>query len=137
MASEAIRQFNPSDYVEMIRGKIRGVLLEVVPDEQWDEMIRKEIQTFFELRTEDRSYGYSVRTSGFRMACEDILKREVQERVLAALKSPEWDGYWDGQRQTIGPKLAELLQQQAAGIFNAWLGSVLQGVLHGMQIVRP
>ncbi len=139
-ADQAIKPFDPKDYVEALRAKIRGALLEIVPDAQRDAMIKAEIETFFELRKKEIFSSYSSRyimTSGFREACEDILRHEVQERCKAALASPEWAGYWDGQKRSVGPQLALLLQEHGDKILTKWMGDAMCAAVQAMQYAGP
>ena len=40
-------QYDPSKLMEMVRDKIRATYVSMIPEEQWTQMVKKEIDAFF------------------------------------------------------------------------------------------
>ena len=52
-----VTKFDPATYVDKVRDKIKQSLIDIIPDEQWNAMLKAEITMFFESRNERQSYG--------------------------------------------------------------------------------
>lgn len=44
--SESIAKFDPSSYVEATRARVKSALVELIPDEQWNAMLKQQIDAF-------------------------------------------------------------------------------------------
>lgn len=77
--SDQIEKVTFDNASQMLREKIRMAFVDAIPDEQWDEMIRKELTEFFE----NKRGGNDT----FRAACEQHLSKAAAEHVKAFIES--------------------------------------------------
>ena len=77
--STEIQEF---DLTTAIRNRVRGVIIDAIPDEQVDEMIRAEFQGFFKERKVN--YGRDVAPSRFA----ELIKKHIE--ALLNEKIREW-----------------------------------------------
>jgi hypothetical protein len=131
--------FKPSDYVEAIRGKIRSAMVDVIPDERWDEMVKAEVERFFDgkdVRVDN--WGNTVRTTtGFKELVQKLLAEEVSARMRAYFSSPEWTARWSGGHPVASEKVAEIVKEHAPEIIGRWLGAAVQSAITGMAGYQP
>lgn len=136
--SDQIAKFEPANYVEKLRDKMKSAICDIIPDEQWDAMLKAEIDGFFKERVQKDHWGNQdkVIPSSFHQAIEQVLSDECKNRVSEMLKSPEWTGYWDGQKQIAGAKIEEMVREQGVEILNRWLGAAIQQVVAQIGAIR-
>ena len=144
MNTDANKEFKPTDYVEALRAKIRTALVEIIPDEQWDKLIRLEIAYFFNEK-EINPYYYHARpelTSGFKETVRSILAGLVKERVQDYLNSPEWSEQWKptlgggGNTMLMSEGVSSVLRKYGLEIMQEWLGQGMQQILISMRNSR-
>ncbi len=128
-------KFDSQAYVNSIREKIRGHIVEAVPDEAWDAMIREEMDRFMTDRVVERS-GYSSREtipSGARQVIVRVMTADIEAKMKALLSSPEWAGQWTMDKVVAGELVGKLMVKHGGEIMNAWLETVMQQTLNGMR----
>lgn len=85
-AIEKPAPFDPSATINAIRDRIRGAMLDIIPDEQWDALIKAEMHAFMNDTVEKRSYGESVtRPAGFKIIVREMLEEDAKKRLTAVL----------------------------------------------------
>jgi hypothetical protein len=126
--TQAIEPFNPQSYAEKLRDKIKSALVDIVPDEQWERLIKAEIETFFRSTTRDtRSYQWTETVpSDFQSVTRRILTEEACKRVKEMLNEPEWTSVWADGRVLAGQKITDILVANAGPILAAWVGQSFQ-----------
>jgi hypothetical protein len=139
MTNKSIEPFKPTDYVEAVRAKIRTAIFEAVPSEQWDAMIKVEIEAFMKPKVERHQYNGSEKTipSGFSQLCQQILTEQVKARINTAMTKEGWDRVWDESGLGTSAKLEEFLHKHAGAVLNSWLGNVIQNIVEQIRNSRP
>lgn len=66
-----VQKFDPSTLMQGVKDRIKSEFVSLIPDEQWNEMVQKEINDFFK----EKDTGYSNRTyaSDFSILVRDIV----------------------------------------------------------------
>jgi hypothetical protein len=130
--SNELAHFNPSNYAEAIRQKIKIAMLEVIPEEQWRKMIEAEIRGYIEPRVGNRynfdsHRGLSEFEKDVRYACA----QEIEARMKAYFATPEWASEWDSDngRLKVGQKVEEFLLKNSSQILTSWLGQAFQNMI--------
>src|SRR3990172_11233815 len=123
MTTTEVTKFDPATYVDKVRDKIKQSLIDVIPDEQWNTMLKAEISGFFEHRTERDRWGGNETTikSEFHKIVRTVIEEETKKRVRELLNSPEWTSYWDGTKKQAGEEIARIARENGAMIFSKWL----------------
>jgi len=78
---------------EKLRDQIKTAFVELIPEDQWNDMVRKELETFFKERSvrEHGSYGDWIKApSRFNELVKEIFDAEVKNRVAWVIKSGHW-----------------------------------------------
>ena len=102
-----------NDIQARLREKIKVEFSGLVPDEQWDEIVRSAVSDF--LKTD------------LEAAVRHELGEEVARRIGDFFDSPEWIQHWqsDG-TYAAGEKVREIVKENAANLVGIMVGSALQ-----------
>lgn len=124
-----VETYDPATLAENLRTKIRLEIAELMPPNVWQELLRTEINKFLEPTTKRRGSGYSsysgTTPSGLETLVHGVLRDMLKEMLKKELSSPEWASFWDGQRQTMGPKMEQLVKDVAPDLMTALLKSAM------------
>lgn len=76
------KEFNTNDALNSIKDRIKDVYVSLIPEEQWNEMVKKEVHNYFE-RTNETPYGNNnqVRVSCFAKDVQSVLSEETKKRT--------------------------------------------------------
>lgn len=128
--AEEIQKFDPSTLMQGVKDRIKATFASLIPDEQWDQMVKKEVDDFFRLQT----VGYrSEQVSTFTLTVRDVLQKEVYKRVEEVLRSPEFSLEWTGSEMTLPDAIKSELINQAPRIFIASIEGMIAGVMQNMR----
>ncbi len=131
--STEVTKFDPATYVDKVRDKIKQSLIDVIPDEQWNAMLRAEISGFFENRVTTRYGEQTTHPSEFRRIAAVVIEEETKRRVREMLSGPEWASYWDGTRQQAGEEIAKIARENGAAILAKWLEAAIGQVISNIR----
>jgi hypothetical protein len=133
--STEVAKFDPAAYVDKVRDKIKQSLVDVIPDEQWNAMLKAEISSFFESRTERPAYSHEAREipSEFRRIVKTVVEEETKKRIRDMLATPEWTSYWDGTKQQAGEEIARIARDNGAAILAKWLEAAIGQVISSIR----
>lgn len=134
---EKPQPYDPNAAVEAIRTKIRGAMLDVIPDEQWNAMIKAEMASFMSDRVERSQWGHETRyEAGFKKIVRELLEQNASERVKALLETPEWRANWGSGDEETGDAIRKYITENAGKILERWVGSAVQQVVNQMAYVQ-
>jgi hypothetical protein len=131
-----VTKFDPATYVDKVRDRIKQSLVDVIPDEQWDAMLRAEIETFFKTKVTSQYGEQREQPSEFRRIVSGVIEEETKKRVQAVLNGPEWTAYWDGTKMKIGDEIGRVARENGAAILAKWLESAIAQVIDGIRFQR-
>lgn len=89
-----VEKFDPSKLMEGVRDRIKATFVSLIPEEQWLEMIQKEVTTFFKEQRRTRYTNNELWTSDFSDVVHEELLNEAKNRMIAYLSSPEFEDIW-------------------------------------------
>jgi hypothetical protein len=73
-----IKQFDASQAMQSVKERIKDAFVSLIPDEQWQEMVQKEVESYFRKESE----GYRTeQTSRFSKDVHSVLSEETKARV--------------------------------------------------------
>lgn len=77
-----VTKFNSTNIINNLKEKIRETLINIIPEEEWENLIKQEIHEFFKLRTNN----YHQRNiSDFTMTVNSVLTEMAKEKALLLL----------------------------------------------------
>jgi hypothetical protein len=126
MADE-IAKFDPSAYVTAIRDKVKNALVDMIPDEQWNAMLQREIEAFARPSTTDQ-WGNRKEGDLYR-----LMREEITEYVKSMLRAPEWQEQWVGVHRRVSEEISKIITEHGASIINVWLGQAIQAFVDSLQ----
>jgi hypothetical protein len=123
---ENLEKFNPQNLMDSVREKIKMSFVGLIPDEEWDKLVKREIDAFFEPQTVKYSkkveaYGYSTGTTLTAEASESPFRRLVWEhcndltvKILKEVITKEYfTDVWTPKEEDLKPKMVELILETA------------------------
>ena len=57
MNNKTVEKFNPATLMQGVRDRIKATFVSLIPDNEWDIMVEKEVNEFFKLK----EVGYSIK----------------------------------------------------------------------------
>lgn len=103
---------------EQLRDKIRSAFVELLPPEQFQQMVKAELTAFMDNNTNSHDARYNTRVSTFRSVCYDVFREHVTKDLKTLLASAEWQEQWKGGG---GPNLSDAIK--------AWLTENAQQIV--------
>lgn len=130
--AEEIQKFDPSTLMQGVKDRIKATFVSLIPDEQWDQMVKNEIDDFFRNREE---YYSRVNTSTFKQCVHECLSLYVKDKAREILSSPDFSVNWnpDKQNYELSAMMRDELVNKAPEIFAAFLQN---GIAHTIQQLR-
>lgn len=93
MSNESnVEKFDPAQLMQGVKDRIKATFVSLIPDEQWEQMVKSEVDLFFK----PRETGYQNRqyASDFQILVRDMLNKDAESRLKEYLKSKEFDVTW-------------------------------------------
>lgn len=134
--SAEVAKFDPTSYVDKVRDKIKQSLIDVIPDDQWNAMLKTEIEAFFKTKTYTHYGEQKEQPSEFRRIVANVIEEETKTRVRAMLIGPEWTSYWDGTENLAGLEIVRIARENGAAILAKWLEAAIGQVIDGIKFNR-
>lgn len=128
--SQAVEKFDPSRLMEGVRDRIKATFVSLIPDDQWETMVQKEIKEFFE-PTKDR-WGNRHEMSSFSIVCNEVMRDIVKIQVIDAMEKFQ-STEWHNGELIVNETLKKALIDNAGELFVAMIGSQVQSVISNMK----
>ena len=117
---------NTEELIKPIREKIKDTFASLIPEDQWEEMIKKEVSSFFNTQN---TTGYSSRASNtnFELEVQRLLKEETDLKVKQYLKD-NFDNIWHGNNGEIKCNyiVENIIVKNAGSILSDMIGGAIQ-----------
>lgn len=108
---------------EQVQTRIRSTLIDIFTEEQWRELVASEVNAF--TTPGPRDYRGEYTPSPLTALIHTALSEHIRAILKKEFESKEWVGFWNGQEQQIGPKMADLIRENAGPILESILRSTL------------
>lgn len=138
--TESIERVTLENAAEQLKAKIRTAFVELLPDEQWKEMVAAELKRFTgPTMTRDNYSARSTETpSAFSKICSEVFSEHIKAEIKATLASADWQGKWgnNGKEQiseAIGVWLTANSKALIESTVQALAGSAAQQLVQGMR----
>lgn len=124
-----VQKFDPATLMQGVKDRIKSTFVSLIPEEQWKEMIEKEVGRFFreyELRQYDTRY-----VSDFSVLVNSLLKEEAEKRMKEYLGSPEFQTVWtDNGPRIISQAIREMMIENSGLILCNMYQEMFTSMLH-------
>ncbi len=95
--TESIEKVTLENAAEQLKAKIRMAFVELIPDEQWKEMVTSELKKFLQVQSipPASSWGDTKFVpSEFTKICDQVFREYIRTEIQTMLGSPEWRETW-------------------------------------------
>jgi hypothetical protein len=124
-----IEKFDPAALMQGVRDRIKATFVSLIPDAQWEQMVKKEIDEFFKAGD-----GYSSSRdlrSSFQKEVNLALVDITKEKIKVMMKSYQ-ETAWDNNAPKINEELKKVLEVEAPKIFTSMFAQMFQSAVNGM-----
>jgi len=125
MTEETIVKFDPRQFAEQLKDKIRLDIATFLPEEEWKRLIEAEVKAFLEESwAEKQTYGCNrvAVPSGLRVAVWNVLSKETETLVKQALIEYKQVDYPKQVSIKVDTLIAEHLDEIVRGV----MGPIMQ-----------
>lgn len=125
----SIQKFDPTSAMVTIKEQIKNTFANLIPEEQWEAMVKKEIDSYFEERAE--VYDTRGRSSTFTKDVHSLLAEEVKSRTKVYLTGPDFQPTWISNGiPTCNIKVEEMITKNAGKILSDMIGGTISMALN-------
>jgi len=129
MAQE-IQKFDPATLMQGVKDRIKATFVSLIPDEQWEVMVKSEIDRFFKVK---RDYNSSDNTSDFSQVVNSVLRKEAEDKIQEILKSPDFQINWNGNEYTLPEYIRGEVVKHAHEIFASAISGAISNAIQTMR----
>jgi hypothetical protein len=135
--SEQVQKFDPSTLMQGVKDRIKSTFVSLIPDDQWDGMVQKEIDNFFTYKKEAYSgYGSNKQyePTEFAKLVDGLLKEEALERIKTYLKGDEFYKTWTEKAEpTLADAIKALILENSGQMLINLLQAPMQMSIQNLQ----
>ncbi len=125
--AEEIKKFDPNAAMASVKEKIKDSFVSLIPDEQWNDMVKKEIDSYFAMKEE--GYGERGRSSSFTKEVHSCLQDEVRSRVKDYLLQ-NFNSVWSNNGIPVcNEKIEEFITANAGKVLSDMIGGMMSMAL--------
>ena len=122
--SDEIEKFDANEAMQRVRERIKDSFVSLIPDEQWNEMVKKEVDSYF--KEKESGYGQRAYASNFTLDVHSVLSEEVKQRVGKYLLE-NFNTAWNSNGIPIcNAKVEDFITQNAGKILADMIGGTVQ-----------
>ena len=123
-----VEKFDPSKLMDGVRDRIKATFVSLIPDDQWEIMVKKEVDKFFkEINT---SYNQRIETTDFARLVNEVVVTECRQRLKEYLSTHEFNSVWQTNGiPTTSEKVKEILVENSGLVFANMIGGMMSQML--------
>lgn len=137
----AIEAFNMADAAEALKTKLKNAFVEMIPEEQWEKLLKDEFDKFVNPRKVKDQYSREWKEvpSGLSELCQEILRDMAKDKLKEELKDPKWSTHWgyDENQSIISCAIKEYLEDHQEELVRVavreFMGSTFQNLIDQMK----
>lgn len=115
-----------------VKDRIKATFVHLIPDEEWDKMVKNEIDAFF-LQHKETSYNHPRVWSQFQRIVWEELEKALRPKVKLALEDCK-SFQWDGNQLVIREIVQKMLIENSDRILASMIGQTVQSAINNMHI---
>ena len=124
---EDVVKFDATEALKSVKEKIKDAFVSLIPDDQWNGMVKTEIDRYFIEAKE----GYAERgmSSNFTKDVHSVLSEEVKGRVRKYLET-NFNSVWNTNCVPVcDNKVSEFIEQNAGKVLQNMIGDFMRMAL--------
>lgn len=119
--NKEIEKFDANKAMQSVKEKIKDAFVSLIPDSQWDEMVKKELDDYFKVR-EDNNYNQNRYGSNFTRDVHALLKEEIDSRVKNYLATNFTTVWFHNGIAICDSKIEEMIVKNSGKILTDMIG---------------
>ena len=133
MTSNLPTTITENSLVDQLKDKIKLELVNLIPEEDFQRMIKTVSDKFF--NTQYDRYSGKDKCSDFTSVVLECLREDVRERTKVFLNSSDWKKHWDEEKKdkVVGDKIVELCKEHGSAMFLGFIEEMMQDVVSRMR----
>lgn len=124
-----IEKFDPSKLMDGVKDRIKATFVSLIPDDQWEIMVKKEIDEFFR----EYNSGTQKRSSDFQKLVFEALETKVKETIAKVFGEYTAGGYWATNERIVNEKIQNLISEHSGLILSSILGQHIETFLQQLR----
>lgn len=126
--SNEVTQFDANEALKSVKEKIKDAFVSLIPDEQWNGMVKKEVDSYFQRTYE--GYGERGQSSNFTREVHACLREEVRTRVKEYLQENFNNVWYENGVPICNSVVEEIITKNAGKILSDMIGGSIQVALN-------
>lgn len=134
MPEQAMEPVKIENIKDKIQERIRGMVVDLIPEEQWNTLVEQQVEYFFRDPPTRQDYGKTVRGHG-PLVLKELIQEEVESRLRVLVKEeldkPQWRGniQWmdNAEIHSPGSAVNAFLKQNLSEIVSLAIGHLVSG----------
>ena len=122
-----VKKFDANEAMKSVKEKIKDSFVSLIPDEQWNEMVKKELDEYFKERHEGSNYRNYA--SMFTKDVHSIISDEVKVKVKEYLSTNFNNVWYNNGIPVCNEKVEEIISKNAGKILADMIGGTVQMAL--------
>lgn len=122
--SEEVKKFDAADAMKSVKERIKEAFVSLIPDDQWNEMVEKEINAYFERK--ELKYDTRGWASNFTKDVHSVLSEEVKKRVKEYLNSNFSNTWHENGIPVCNAAVEDIITKNAGKILSDMIGGTIQ-----------
>lgn len=124
----------PLTVQERVAEKVKHTFLDLVSDEEWKEMVAKQVKHFVEDEITGSGFHRGVTTSPLNLMIREELRECMLTKIKEVTSHTDWSGlYGDGCMLEPGTLALEISNQFSATGMQSMMASIVQQALFGFE----
>lgn len=129
-----VEKFDPSKLMDGVKDRIKATFISLIPDDQWEIMVKKEIDKFFELRDTN---NYSNSQDRWKSDFGNLVRNEVHEycknKLAEYLKQPEFNESWKGNEARVSEYIKKFMIENSGELMMNMFGGLFQSAISSLK----
>lgn len=126
--------FDPRSIQDKITDRIRASFVELIPEEHWQAMVKREID-WFTAELPD-NYGYTTtqkKPSPLRLLIQGRLEEMFKDKLAMELAKPEYQHIWNSNQALPGEAVKKIIHESLPRLAEVAFGNVIQNAIERLR----
>ena len=137
--SKVLEKFDANKAMDNIKKRIKSTFVSLIPDAQWKELVKKEVDDFFKVKDRGWRNGKAPRASDFTLLVQKTITEEAEKRLTKYIESIVFDTTWDTHGKPILSAEVERMIVDNSGqiltnLVGGMINNAMQNVQHNLQM---